>query len=187
MAQTISVTGSNGKQNQLIIVDTPGFFDTNNVNTNEMIKNKIAKQIFDLTLPGVHAFLFILSNERFTPQEQETVKYIESIFGTDVTRYGIVIVTHLDQLEEEKNFRNLDTFIQNSPPGLQELVRKCGDRKFAINNKFKGSQLQQHLQPLIQMIENVVRINNGKCYTHAEYERIERSRRLRKFLCYYNI
>lgn len=168
----------------MIIVDTPGFFDTNPANTNEMIKNKITKQIFELTMPGVHVFLFILSADRFGPEEQETVKYIENIFGTEVTRYGIVIVTHLDQLEEDEKFRNLDTFIQNSPSGLQELVRKCGGRKFAINNKLKGLALEQHIKPLIQMIESFVRLNSGKCYTHVEYERIEKSRRLREFLSY---
>lgn len=162
------------------MVDTPGFFDTDRANTNEMVKSKIVEQIFGLTSPGVHAFLFILSLGPYTPEEKQTVEFIETIFGPQVTQYGIVVFTHLDQFEQEEIPQSIDTFVQRSPPALQELVRKCGGRTFAINNRIRDHRLEQHVKPLLEMIDYVVQINSGKCYTNAEYERVEKSRRLGK-------
>ncbi|CAF3453807.1 unnamed protein product, partial [Rotaria sp. Silwood2] len=122
---------------------------------------------------GVHAFLFILSNGPFTAEEKQTVDFIESIFGTGVTQYGIVVFTHLDDLEEDEDYTNLDHFVRKGPSGLQELIRKCGGRKFAINNKLRDRKLEQHIKPLLEMMDNLVRTNNGKYYTNAEYTRIE--------------
>ncbi|CAF4717596.1 unnamed protein product, partial [Rotaria sp. Silwood2] len=116
----------NGMNKKLVVVDTPGFFDTDPENTNDMVKNRISKQIFEMTSPGVHVFLFVLSSRRFTPEEKQTVDFIESIFGTGVTQYGIVVFTHLDDLEEDEDYTNLDHFVRKGPSGLQELIRKCG-------------------------------------------------------------
>ena len=166
-------TESNGRAKEILIVDTPGFFDTDPNTTNQMVENRITSQIFEMTSPGVHAFLIVLRIGRFSPEERNTVDFIKTIFGEGAASYCIVIFTSEDQLEEGQT---VDNFISTSP-ALQELVALCGNRKFAINNKLAGELLVRKIQQLLQMIQEMVNNNNGTYYTNAEYRRIEEKRR----------
>jgi len=172
-AERYQYTDNNGQQKTLTLVDTPGFFDTNTTITNEVVEKKIASQIFPMTAPGVHAFLIIIRVGRFTPEEKNTVDFIRHIFGQDAVKYCIVVFTAEDQLEEGQH---LEEFV-NTSPALRELVQACGDRKFAINNKLNGQPLERKTKRLTEMIDNIVKNNNGTYYTNAEYQRIERQRR----------
>lgn len=165
-------TDNSGQQKTLTVVDTPGFFDTNKANTNEIIEKKIASQIFQMTTPGVHAFLIVIRIGRFTSEEKNTVDFIRHIFGADAMKYCIVVFTAEDQLEEGQT---LDEFIKTSSD-LRELVGACNNRKFSINNKLNGSHLAQKTKGLIEIIDNMIRSNGGNYYTNAEYQRIERQR-----------
>jgi len=169
-------TNTYGQPKMLTVVDTPGFFDTDTSITNETVERKIASQIFDMTAPGVHAFLIIIRIGRFTPEEKNTVDFIRHIFGQDAVRYCIVVFTAEDQLDRGQA---LEEFINTSPP-LQELVRACGNRTFAMDNKLNGEQLAKKTNRLIEIIDNMIRNNNGTYYTNAEYQRIERQRQAEK-------
>ena len=156
-----------------MVVDTPGFFDTDTSVTNAMVERTITSQIFNMTSPGVHAFLIVLRIDRFTPEEKQTIDFIKTIFGAGAARYCILIFTREDQLDEGQT---LEQFISSSRD-LQDLVKSCGDRKMAINNKLNGDQLERKTKGLVQMIEQMVGMNNGTYYTNAEYQRIEAQRR----------
>ena len=171
-AERYQYTDNNGQRKTLTVVDTPGFFDTDTTISNEAVEKKIASQIFEMTAPGVHAFLIIIRIGRFTPEEKNTVDFIRHIFGPDAVKYCIVVFTAEDQLDEGQT---LDEFINTSPP-LRELVRACGSRTFAINNKLNGQPLERKTQRLIELIDNMIRNNSGSYYTNAEYQRIERQR-----------
>lgn len=161
-----------GQEKTLTVVDTPGFFDTDATITNEMVERKISSQIFQMTSPGVHAFLIIIRVGRFTPEEKNTVDFIQHIFGHDAAKYCIVVLTGEDQLDEGQR---ADEFVR-SAPALNDLVRACNGRLFAMNNKLSGQQLERKTKGLIEMIDNMIRANNGNYYTNAEYQRIERQR-----------
>ncbi|CAF1409572.1 unnamed protein product [Rotaria sordida] len=169
-------TDTCGQRKALTGVDTPGFFDTDTSITNEIVERKIASQIFEMTAPGVHAFLIVIRIGRFTPEEKNTVDFIRHIFGPDAVRYCIVVFTAEDQLDEGQS---LEDFI-NTAPALRELVRACGNRTFAINNKLNGDPLAKKTNRLIEIIDNMIRNNNGTYYTNAEYQRIERQRQEEK-------
>jgi GTPase Era involved in 16S rRNA processing len=166
-------TDINGVPKKVTVVDTPGFFDTDTTITNQMVQQTIASQIFNMTSPGVHAFLIVLRIDRFTPEEKNTVDFIKTIFGQGAAQYCIVIFTNEDRLDEGQT---IDDFV-NSAPGLQELVRNCGNRKFTINNKLNGPALEKKTKQLLQMINQMVARNNGDYYTNAEYQRIEKQRK----------
>jgi hypothetical protein len=138
-----------------------------------MVEKKITSQIFQMTSPGVHAFLIILRIGRFSPEEKNTVDFIKTIFGTDAAKYCIVIFTHEDQL---KRGQTLEDFISSSP-ALKQLITTCGKRKLAIDNELDGQFLERKTQQLLQMIQEMVNNNNGHCYTNAEYQLIEQQRR----------
>ncbi len=111
-----------------------------------MVEKKITSQIFDMTSPGVHAFLIVLRiGSRFTPEEKNTVDFIKTIFGEGAAKYCIVIFTCEDQLEEGKT---IDDFI-NPSPTLRELVNICGNRKLAINNKLNGELFEEKTKKLL--------------------------------------
>ena len=156
-----------------MVVDTPGFFDTNGTVTNEMVERTIASQIFQMTSPGVHAFLIVLRIGRFTPEEKQTVDFIKKIFGTGAARYCLVVFTREDELDDGQT---IDDFVHSSHE-LEELVRICGNRKFVINNRLSGKPLETKTNGLLRMIDQMVQSNNGDYYTNAEYQRIERQRR----------
>ncbi|CAF3226599.1 unnamed protein product [Rotaria socialis] len=172
-AKSGTCTGVNGRQKRLVVVDTPGFFDTNEGITNENVQNKIASQIFNMTSPGVHAFLIVVRVDRFTPEEKDTVDFIKKIFGAGAAKYCIVILTREDQLDDGQS---IEEFI-NSSRHLKELVDLCGNRKLAINNKISGGILERKTKDLLQMIDRMVENNNRTYYTNDEYQRIERQRR----------
>ena len=165
-----------GREKHLTVVDTPGFFDTDPTITNEIIGKKIASQIFEMTTPGVHAFLIVIGIGRFTSEEKNTVDFIRKIFGSDAVKYCIVVFTREDQLERGQT---LNDFIDTSPV-LRELVQACGNRTFAIDNELKGQFLERKITELIKMIDNMIQNNNGSYYTNAEYQRIERKRQEEK-------
>ncbi|CAF3688259.1 unnamed protein product [Rotaria sp. Silwood1] len=171
--QTAMSTDINGRQKQIMVVDTPGFFDTDENITNQQVQQTIASQIFNMTSPGVHAFLIILRIDRFSPEEKSTVDFIKKIFGEGAAKYCIVIFTREDQLDEGQH---IDEFISRSRE-LKDLVQRCGHRKFTINNKLNGEQLNRKTKQLLQMIDQMVQNNNGNYYTNAEYQRIERQRK----------
>ena len=160
------------QQKTLAVVDTPGFFDTDATITNEMVERKISSQIFQMTSPGVHAFLIVIRIGRFTPEEKNTVDFIQRIFGREAAKYCIVVLTAEDQLDEGQT---PEEFVR-SAPALADLVRACNNRMFVISNKLAGQQLEKKTNRLIEMIDNMIRVNNGNYYTNAEYQRIERQR-----------
>ncbi|CAF1378241.1 unnamed protein product [Didymodactylos carnosus] len=169
--ETYNLT-TNGIQKELVVVDTPGFFDKNPGKTNQKVQQTISSQIFNMTSPGVHAFLIVLRIGRYTEEEKNTVELIKSLFGTEAAKYCIVVFTREDELE---NGKTLDQFIQEDND-LIAIVNNCGNRKIGINNKSNVQQLENKTKELVQMIDQMVANNGGRFYTNAEYERIEKKR-----------
>ena len=124
----------NGRQKRLIAVDILGFFETSLTRTNENVRNTIANEIFHMTSPYIHAFLIIFRIDRFTAKENNNIDFIRTKFGKDAAKYFIAIFTYEDQLDEGQGIGN---FI-NSSSEWKELVKHCGNRTLAINNKISG-------------------------------------------------
>lgn len=152
---------------KIVIVDTPGMFDTSleNHHTQEEIRKCIA-----ITSPGPHAFILVLSIQRYTDEEQNTVKHFVKHFGESVYNYVIVLFTRKDSLEEI----SLQDFIETSPIELRTLIRKCGERVIAFNNKLTGAENDEQVKGLINLILRNIEKNKGLFYTHKLYEDAEK-------------
>ena len=145
---------------KLVIIDTPGFFDT------KTEKEKLAQEIsrcVSMSSPGPHAFLFVVSPGRFTDEEVNTVEMFFKMFGREVERYMIVVFTSADQLEAP-----IDDFIQSSDR-LKDLMQKCSNRKYAIDNKTK-SRRETQVRELVNHIDVMVGKNGGSYYSNEMYE-----------------
>jgi len=138
---------------KVTVVDTPGLFDTKL--SQEEVLSKIEKCIA-LSAPGPHAFLVVLKLGRFTQEERDTVKMIQTTFGEQVTRYSVVLFTHGDYLKTQ----TIEGFVSKSEE-LKELVQVCSERYHVFNNQ-DSDRAQCH--QLLDKIEAMKQENGGSHY-----------------------
>lgn len=150
---------------KIVVVDTPGIFDTKL--SNEVTQKEIMKCI-GITAPGPHAFILVLTLGRFTEEEQKTVDHFVKCFGETVYQYFIVLFTKKDELDE-----SFEKHLTTVPSNLKTFIDKCGGRALAFNNKLEGDATNEQVTELLNMIdENVIR-NGGQCYTSEAYKEAE--------------
>uniref|UniRef100_A0A672I991 AIG1-type G domain-containing protein n=1 Tax=Salarias fasciatus TaxID=181472 RepID=A0A672I991_SALFA len=167
-AKSMTVDCSKGKATvsgqQVAVIDTPGLFDTRS-GVDKTTKD--ITQCISYASPGPHIFLVVIRLGRFTKEEQQTVQWIQEIFGQEADKYSMVLFTHGDNLEES----TIEEFLTESPE-LQELVSRCNNQYHVFNNKNKDpSQVQE----LLQKIRNVVQKNGGSHYTNQMFQEAERA------------
>lgn len=155
---------------KIVIVDTPGIFDTEE--SNEKIQEEIHKCI-GITSPGPHAFILVLSVvARFTKEEQKSVEHFIKYFGEKIYKYFIVVFTRKDDLDAHE--RNLRDHIQESPPSLIRFIEKCGGRTYAFNNRLQGTEQEKQVKELLKIVSENVMDNGNKCYTDEMYIKAEK-------------
>ncbi|XP_039508016.1 GTPase IMAP family member 8-like [Pimephales promelas] len=149
------------------VVDTPGLFDT--TLTNDHVVEEIVKCV-SLSSPGPHVFIIVLSLGRFTKEEAETVDLIKKIFGHKSAQFSIVLFTRGDDLENE----SIEDYLKRSNwAELKKLIRDCGNRFLAFNNREKQDRTQ--VARLLNMIEEVKNTNEGRYFTNSMFEEAEMS------------
>ncbi|XP_073331387.1 GTPase IMAP family member 7-like [Pagrus major] len=167
-AKTRSLNGRS-----ITLIDTPGFFDTDR--SEEELKPEIVRCITECA-PGPHAFLIVLKVERITEQEQVGVNKIQEYFSEEAFKYATVVFTCGDQLPEGKTIKD---FV-NQNKLVSDLVMKCGGRCHVIDNKYwedkpkdeyRSNQFQ--VEELFKTIDEMVKENNGRCYTNEALQVVE--------------
>lgn len=151
---------------KILVVDTPGCFDTNQ--TNDQIKKEIAKCV-GITSPGPHAFILVVSVTRYTYEEIVSLEKYFQWFGEDSYKYFIVLFASRDKLD--KHNKSIDDHIKSCPPFLQMYIERCGNRVVAFNNDLKGDQQVKHL---LSLILHTVKENGNSYYTNKMYIEAER-------------
>lgn len=154
---------------KIVLVDTPGIFDTDV--PNEKTQTEIMKCI-GITAPGPHAFIMVVNLARFTEEEMKTIDHFVKYFGETVYQYFIVLFTRKDELDSENT--SLKSLLSNVPEKLREFIGKCDERVIAFNNKLKGYESDAQVKELLDMIEKNVQKNGGRFYTNEAYQEAER-------------
>lgn len=154
---------------KIVLVDTPGIFDTDV--RNDETQTEIMKCI-GITAPGPHAFIMVVNLARFTEEEMKTIDHFVKYFGETVYQYFIVLFTRKDELDSENV--SLKGFLSNIPPKLREFIEKCDERIIAFNNKLKGNESDPQVRELLEMIERNISKNGGRFYTNEAYQEAER-------------
>lgn len=153
---------------KIVVVDTPGTFDTKT--SNEDVQKEILKCV-GLTSPGPHAFILVLSPSRYTKEEEESVEHFIRYFGERIYKYLIVLFTRKDDLDYEG--RQLSDLINSAPDKLKLLIRNCGGRVIAFNNRLLGKEQNAQVKEMLKKISENLKQNQGNCYTHEMYELAE--------------
>ncbi|XP_033839509.1 GTPase IMAP family member 7-like [Periophthalmus magnuspinnatus] len=157
----------------LTLIDTPGIYNI------DRTQEEIQREIFSCYIessPGPHAFIFVLLVEKFTEQEQAIVDQIQRDFGDDVFRYTTVVFTHGDQLPETMK---ISEFVSQSN-GLRDLVQKCGNRCYVIDNKYwNNTMLNEYrsnrfqIQQILHSIESTCRQNSNGYFVNEMLQQVE--------------
>lgn len=82
---------------KLLVIDTPGFYNTN------LPEKEFKKELmtaYHMTSPGPHAFVYTIPKCRLYNEHLGLLNKLESIFGSDVFKYLIVVLA-VHELETE--------------------------------------------------------------------------------------
>lgn len=143
----------NGRK--LLVMDTPGFCDTNL--SEEKVKAEISKWS-SIASPGIHAIILVVQVERITLPVEETVERIMKIFGEDLKDFLIVIFTNIEKLERVN--KTVDDFVKSmdKSSNLSRLIDASNGRYIGLGYKEKMEDDDPVLKELLSMIEK----NKGK-------------------------
>lgn len=115
------------------VIDTPGLSDTSDDATTTC--SNVAEYVRASSTTVVHAILVVVSaTERFTPDLTAGVRLMEAALGEGCLKsVGTVVFTRGGELERD----GLDAagLVSGGPPGLRELVERCGGRVVFVENR----------------------------------------------------
>lgn len=159
---------TNLNRNRVLVVDTPGMFDTDM--TNKRVLQEIVKCV-GMTSPGPHAFILVVSVGRFTQEEENTVKLFITHFSKEILNYMIVLFTRRDEIE--KSSISISNYIRQVPKSLKSILNQCGNRYIAFDNRAASHDKIVQVQELIHLIKQTVRRNGRSYYSNAMYQNAE--------------
>ncbi|KAM3820983.1 GTPase IMAP family member 9-like [Vipera latastei] len=158
-------TWSNGRK--IVVVDTPGFFDTE-VPAKETAAE--VKKCVSMCVPGPHVILQVMRPGRFSQEEKDVAELISGIFSLNAKNYMITLFTRKDDLEGQ----SLEEFLSKGDAALRAQLAQCGNHYLAFNNKAKGKEREEQMAELMTMIDELVEKNKGvNYYTEAMMKKDE--------------
>uniref|UniRef100_A0A147B4V5 GTPase IMAP family member 4 n=1 Tax=Fundulus heteroclitus TaxID=8078 RepID=A0A147B4V5_FUNHE len=151
------------------VVDTPGLFDTN------FHEKNVAKKIetcLSMSAPGPHVFLVVLKLGRFTKEEEDTMKAVMNMFGSEAARFSLLLFTHGDRLKKQ----TIEQFISKSS-ALEEFVMAFSNRYHVFNNEVQN---EEQVRQMLEKIDGMIQENGGRHYTKKLLKRAKRASKKRE-------
>lgn len=164
----------------LLVIDTPGLFDT--TKDRFSVANEISKAV-GISAPGPHAFIIVIKagGSRYTPEAEETVRLVHDIFGGDILRHCMVVFTGEDNMRQDDPKITLEQWLAESTDSILNLIKACGGRCMAIDTTDKSKESHDtKARELMAMVDQMVESNGGRVYTNEMLERAEQAYRERE-------
>ncbi|KAL8612097.1 hypothetical protein ACOMHN_013976 [Nucella lapillus] len=151
------------------VTDTPGVCDTHR--SKEEVQKEIVKCIATCT-PGPHAILMILRcDRRFTDEEYMAYQELKRLFGSELTRYMILVFNGLDELE--RGGSTLKKELSRVPPKLRQVLGESSGRCIGFNNQTSWEKRHQQGDELLDLVCSVLRDNQGRCFSNDLVRQLE--------------
>ncbi|KAG6656292.1 immune-associated nucleotide-binding protein 9-like [Carya illinoinensis] len=177
-ASSSGVTSSSEMQRTVLrdgqiinVIDTPGLFDFSA--GPEFVGREIVKCI-DLAKDGIHAVLVVFSvRTRFSQEEEAALRGLQTLFGSKIVDYMIMVFTGGDELED--NDETLDDYLgRGCPEPLKEILVLCKNRLVLFDNKTKDERKRiEQIQQLLSLVNIVIAQNNGQPYTDELFSELK--------------
>ncbi|CAM5095334.1 unnamed protein product [Eretmochelys imbricata] len=131
-----------------------------------------------LSCLGPHALVLVTQLGCYTEDDTAAVRRIREIFGAEAMRYTVVLFSRKEDLEGD----SLNDYIRDlDNQDLRKLIKVCGNRCCAFNNKATGTERDEQINELRKVIEEMVQGNGGQSYSNEMYkyakEKIEQQER----------
>ncbi|XP_007126709.1 GTPase IMAP family member 5 [Physeter macrocephalus] len=149
--------GATGTWNgrSILVVDTPPIFEAR-AQDQEVYENIADCHL--LSAPGPHVLLLVTQLGRFTEQDVVAVTGVKEVFGARALRHTVLLFTHREDLADG----SLHDYVANTDNlRLRGLVRECGQRYCAFNNRASGDEQRQQLAALAAVVEGLQREHRG--------------------------
>uniref|UniRef100_A0A1J3HU06 Protein AIG1 n=1 Tax=Noccaea caerulescens TaxID=107243 RepID=A0A1J3HU06_NOCCA len=153
------------------VIDTPGLFDLST--TADFIGKEIVRCI-TLAEDGIHAVLLVFSvRGRLTEEEQSALYNLQTLFGSKIADYMIIVFTGGDDLEE--NDETLDDYLgQECPEFMKEILELCDNRLVLFDNKTTDKRKKaEQVQKLLSLVDSIARKNDGKPFTDELFQELQ--------------
>lgn len=149
------------------IYDTPGLNSTKEANDKVDVQTDIKRCMF-CTSPGFHAIVLVISGtERLTAEDIKMLKKLDDILGEKAYEYMIVVITKIDNDENE-----LNEMISECPE-MSEIITNCGSRRVIFGDDKQAIPFES-VTKFDDVLTELIKKNakNGKeYYTHKLYEK----------------
>ncbi|BFZ20002.1 hypothetical protein BsWGS_23041 [Bradybaena similaris] len=157
------------------VVDTPGLMDTSKTSSED---TKAAAENMGIALGkcygGADAFVFVITRQRFTGEQRQTLEVLKRIFGDKYLKNLMVVVTGGDKFQEDMENDGLEniTFHQwcsKQRGDFKKLYDEFNGRFLHINNREKDPQkMAAQRREIIQLAEALRKLNGR--YTSEYFE-----------------
>ncbi|XP_077978190.1 uncharacterized protein LOC144433710 [Glandiceps talaboti] len=167
--------GKRYNDREIVVIDTPGLFDSRKDVSREHITTEISKcmGIAMSQGAGMDAFVLVLNaDDRLTEESVNSIKFLLQLFGTEMMKHVVILLTRKDQLDADEI--TLREYLQDVPPFLTNLLKECDNRVLAFNNTTKiQSEKETQTAELVRMID-AMKIKSGqKPFSNDVTERIK--------------
>ncbi|VDI19712.1 Hypothetical predicted protein [Mytilus galloprovincialis] len=153
---------------EVLIIDTPGIFDTEIDAT--VVENEIQRCVH-LGAPGLHAVIFVMEIGRFRKEDTDAIRAFLRFFESKMKDRVVVLFTHVDRLQKEG--RSLANFLQNAPGFLNTFLDQCQNRVIPFNNEFKKEESYEQINGLLTMVEALKKSNELAYYSDVLFKKAE--------------
>ncbi|MBA0765330.1 hypothetical protein Gotri_014547, partial [Gossypium trilobum] len=151
------------------VIDTPGLFDASV--ESEFIGKEIAKCI-DIAKDGIHAVAVVFSLKTRFSEEKTAFQCLETLFGTKIFSYIIIVFTNGDALEEDVTLKD---YLDDSPQPLKDVLLLCGHRFVLFDNKTEDKTKRgKQVDDLVSLVNMVIAQNGGKPYYDELFVELKR-------------
>ncbi|KAG5278498.1 hypothetical protein AALO_G00099650 [Alosa alosa] len=143
---------------RLTLIDTPGWWTGYLLtDTAELVKQDLVLSVC-LCAPGPHAFLLTVETDApFTEKKRKVVEQHLNLFGEDIWRHTIVVVTRGDSLKG----KSIEQHIESEGDALKWVIGRCENRYHVVDSHSKDPD---QVTDLVNKLEAVYAANSGSYF-----------------------